>query len=389
MASSYSGYKPLSTIADVDVKGPGQYKDISDLTGYENTTEELRSYFLNRRTFPTLYPASSFILLLGDPGICRYSLVSSVCDKMGMQCMQVCLPPEVDSSYSGGKKEMMEYYLKQAKEVSEEKDVILYFDEAELGLINELSADIPPKITLVGAAGSSANLDNDLLSKVSKYINIPPPPLSERIRFIKSKMAEAQFTNKIKDNEMEFIGQETEKYSFRDLERLWCQSCDISLSHLRNHAGELDDQDHGEGVVMCQQYEGVPCTCEVTCKPVEERVDESDSKKMEMTGEMMIRALSAVRTAVHHDMISEEEYIKKYADFSGKRDDTIGSNRNYNTNPKYNFVPSPDESNKNAMEDEDDGCPCKVYLVLGGCAIMTIVFIVGMIVLLTMKRPTW
>ena len=96
---------------------------------------------------------------------------------------------------------------------------------------------------MVGAAGSSANLDNDLLSKVrydkfetasvkkiesdhkmaffSKYINIPPPPLSERIRFIKSKMAEAQFTNKIKDNEMEFIGQETEKYSFRDLERLW------------------------------------------------------------------------------------------------------------------------------------------------------------------------
>ena len=35
---------------------------------------------------------------------------------------------------------MMEYYLKQAKEVSEEKDVILYFDEAELGLINVLSA---------------------------------------------------------------------------------------------------------------------------------------------------------------------------------------------------------------------------------------------------------
>ena len=33
MASSYSGYKPLSTIADVDVKGPGQYKNISDLTG--------------------------------------------------------------------------------------------------------------------------------------------------------------------------------------------------------------------------------------------------------------------------------------------------------------------------------------------------------------------
>ena len=106
---------------------------------------------------------------------------------------------------------------------------------------------------------------------------------------------------------------------------------------------------------------------------------------------MIIRALSAVRTAVHHDMISEEEYIKKYADFAGKKDYTLAntSNRNYNTNPKYNFVPTQDESTKNYTEDEDDGCPCKVYLVLGGCAIMTIVFIVGMIVLLTMKRPTW
>ena len=35
---------------------------------------------------------------------------------------------------------MMEYYLKQAKEVSKAKDVILYFDEAELGLTNVLSA---------------------------------------------------------------------------------------------------------------------------------------------------------------------------------------------------------------------------------------------------------
>ena len=42
-------------------------------------------------------------------------------------------------SYSGGKEAMMEYYLKQATEASEEKDVILYFDEAELGLISEIS----------------------------------------------------------------------------------------------------------------------------------------------------------------------------------------------------------------------------------------------------------
>ena len=35
---------------------------------------------------------------------------------------------------------MMEYYLKEAEEASEKKDVILYFDEAELCLINEISA---------------------------------------------------------------------------------------------------------------------------------------------------------------------------------------------------------------------------------------------------------
>ena len=53
---------------------------------------------------------------------------------------------------------------------------------------------------------------------------------------------------------------------------------------------------------------------------------------MEMTGEVMIRALPAVRTAVHHNMISEEEYIKKYADFDGKKDDTLANDRYYNTN---------------------------------------------------------
>ena len=107
-------------------------------------------------------------------------------------------------SYSGGKEAMMEYYLKQATEASEEKDVILYFDEAELGLISEISTgtdcfylydlefpctkssihrfhykkiivssslDIPAKITLVGATDSSANLDNALLSKVRYAMN--------------------------------------------------------------------------------------------------------------------------------------------------------------------------------------------------------------------------
>ena len=96
---------------------------------------------------------------------------------------------------------------------------------------------------MVGATGSSANLSSDVLSRVryeklqiisrkrlnsiierysfSKYTSIPPPPLRERRRFLKSKMREGHFTNKIIDMEMEFIGQETEKYSFKDLERLW------------------------------------------------------------------------------------------------------------------------------------------------------------------------
>ena len=38
------------------------------ISGYENTIEELKSYFLNRKEFPSMYPKSSLILLMGDPG---------------------------------------------------------------------------------------------------------------------------------------------------------------------------------------------------------------------------------------------------------------------------------------------------------------------------------
>ena len=109
---------------------------------------------------------------------------------------------------------------------------------------------------------------------------------------------------------------------------------------------------------------------------------ESDSKKMKMTGEIMIRALSAVRTAVHHDIISEEEYIKKYSDFVGKKDDTLANKGYYNTNSNYRFPPNTDESNKiSAENDEDDcghcGCLCLVWIV----------FIVGIVLLCT--SPIW
>ena len=42
-------------------------------------------------------------------------------------------------SYSGGKEAMIEYYMKQARDASEEKDVVLYFDEAELGLMSNIT----------------------------------------------------------------------------------------------------------------------------------------------------------------------------------------------------------------------------------------------------------
>ena len=179
-----------------------------------------------------------------------------------------------------------------------------------------------------------------------------------------------------------------EKYFFQDsfmhhvLHTCRYQSCDILLSTLRNpgdHAGDQGDQDdqgHGGQVVtvMCQEYRGVPCNCEVACKPVEEMVGERDSKKMKMTGEMMIRALSAVRTAVHHDMISEEDYVKKYSDFVRKKEDNIAD---------------ADEATKNDTEDDDDDGICELYMRLGGCVLAVIAFIVGMIVLLTLPEPSW
>jgi len=39
-----------------------------------------------------------------------------------------------------------------------------------------------------------------------------------------------------------------------------------------------------------------------------------EAVEMRVTGETMVRALSAVSTAAHKKMISEEEYLKKYSD---------------------------------------------------------------------------
>ena len=55
----------------------------------------------------------------------------------------------------------------------------------------------------------------------SKYINIPLPNVAARLNFLNMQMEVAQFTNDIGEKEMEFIGRETEKFSFRDLQKLW------------------------------------------------------------------------------------------------------------------------------------------------------------------------
>jgi len=277
MATSSGGYLPLSTVPD------RHDQDNQDTSG--SVVQELRSYFLNRREFPALYPAASIILLQGDTGLDRFSLVEEVCNEMGIVCYHVCSPPGSDSSYSGGQEAMLEYFLRQAEELSVEKEVVLYFDEAEIGLLGKIR-DIPTKTSLVGAASSSESLDSAVLSKVSKYINFPPPDLTERLTFLKQKINEAHFINKIGEKELEFIGQETENYSFKDLQKLWYQSCDILLSQLRN-AGQVKNKD----------------------------------EQMKMTGDVMVRALFAVNNSAHHKTMGEEDYLKKFSDFVDKKED--------------------------------------------------------------------
>merc|ERR1719430_436662 len=282
MATSSGGYLPLSTVPDrhdqdnQDTSGPGSGNII---------LQELRSYFLNRREFPALYPAASIILLLGDTGLDRFSLVEEVCNEIGIVCFHVCSPPGSYGSYSGGQEAMLEFFLEQAEELSAEKEVVLYFDEAEIGLIGKIR-DIPTKTSLVGAASSSESLDSALLSKVSKHINFPPPDLTERLTFLKQKINEAHFINKIGEKELEFIGQETENYSFRDLQKLWYQRCDILLSQLRN-AGQVKNK----------------------------------AEQMKMTGDVMVRALFAVNNSGHHKTMGEEDYLKKFSDFVDKKED--------------------------------------------------------------------
>jgi len=282
MATSSSGYLPLSTVPD---RHDQDNQDTSGSGSGNILVQELRSYFLNRREFPALYPAASIILLLGDTGLDRFSLVEEVCNEIGIVCFHVCSPPGSYGSYSGGQEAMLEYFLEQAEELSAEKEVVLYFDEAEIGLMGKIR-DNPTTRSLVGAASSSESLDSALLSKVSKHINFPSPDLNERLTFLKQKIKEAHFINKIGEKELEFIGQETKNYSFRDLQKLWYQSCDILLSQLRN-AGQVKNKD----------------------------------EQMKITGDVVVRALFAVNNSGHHKTMGEEDYLKKFSDFVDKKED--------------------------------------------------------------------
>ena len=82
MATRSGGYLPLSTVSDKndqddqDIPGKLTYLLCSSnftgrYSGYgsgSTVVQELRSYFLNRREFPALYPANSIVLIVGETG---------------------------------------------------------------------------------------------------------------------------------------------------------------------------------------------------------------------------------------------------------------------------------------------------------------------------------
>jgi len=301
-----------------------------------------------------MYPKSSLILLMGDPGISRLAIVQLVSEEMGMACIQVCMD-QINNRYSGDKEAMRERYLKLAEEASEDKDVILYFADSQLALMRTMS-DQSTKITLVGAANSTENLDNNFLGKISKYISIPPPNLKARLNFINMQIEVAHFSNDIGEKEMEFIGRETEKFSFRDLQRLWYQSCDILLSHIRK-------ADHFKNTNKDDFRCFVPCNCNGECERFEKKNVISDAIEMRVSGETIIKALSAVSIVVHNKIIKEDEYLQKFSNFIQNKED-ISQHEEEN------------EANKND-DDDDDFC-----LVICGCMTILITFVIGIIILI-------
>merc|ERR1719184_51425 len=153
---------------------------------------------------------------------------------------------------------------------------------------------------------------------------------------------------------MQFIGRETENTSFKDLQRFWYQTCDILLSQIR----QADHFKKTSNEFPCF----LPCSCDGCCDRFEKRNVIKEAVEMRVTGETMVRALSAVSTAAHKKMISEEEYLKKYSDFLENKEDILADR---------------DESNKNNTDDDDDD-------FAGACigfTVLIIVFIIAMIFL--------
>ena len=71
--------------------------------------------------------------------------------------------------------------------------------------------------------------------------------------------------------------------------------------------------------------------------------DEQARADMKMTGDIMVRALSAVSNSVHHQMIGETDYLKKFSEYVNKKEDLITNmvdtnrytTRNLDTNPEH------------------------------------------------------
>ena len=93
-------------------------------------------------------------------------------------------------------------------------------------MISEISA----KITIVGATNHPGSLDRAVQSLVrydiqivhcSKFIKVPLPDDKTRIKFIIKKLEDADFHNGLGEDDLKKVAKESQKFSFRDLQRLW------------------------------------------------------------------------------------------------------------------------------------------------------------------------
>ena len=108
----------------------------------------------------------------------------------------------------------------------------------------------------------------------------------------------------------------------------------------------------------------VPCNCNGECERFEKKNVISDAIEMRVSGETIIKALSAVSIVVHNKIIKEDEYLQKFSNFIQNKED-ISQHEEEN------------ETNKNDDDDDDDFC-----LVICGCMTILITFVIGIIILI-------